>query len=97
MTRYWKITVVRGHCGHGVYDGLLTFYFEAANLLEATDRAMKMPGVKHSVLPRAACEIGLTEYLEGRKESAYCRDGMEQVSGKAQRRERLRGKNPKKR
>lgn len=87
--RYWKITVIRGHCG-GVrnYNHSLTFYFEASSLLEASDKARQQPGVKHTLMPQSACEISYEEYCEGRQESAYYRNGMSLVSRKTERKYR---------
>ena len=77
--RYWKITMVRGHAGKGNFNNLITFYFIAKNIMEAITMAKKMPGVKHRLPPRVACEISYEEYCAGRVESAYCRDGMEML------------------
>lgn len=86
MKHYYKIVVVRGHSGRGNHNNLLTFYFEAQTLLEASDMARRQPGVKHTMLPRSAREVSYEEYLEGMQESAYERGGISLVSRKIERR-----------
>lgn len=83
--RYWKVSVTRGHMGTGKNHGILTFFFKANNALEASDRALRMPGVKHSGhAPLSVKEISVTEYTQGRKVSAYDRAPMisSKISGR---------------
>lgn len=85
--RYWKVTVVRGHMGYGNNNGMLTFYVIAPDIWEASRKALWKPGVKHrGRIPSTAREITREEYLEGRKESAYNRNGMYLMNRKNERR-----------
>lgn len=72
VTRYYLITCQRGHCGTGRSTDI-TFAFAAANLLEAMDKARKMPSVKHTRMILQGKEITRTEYTEYRRVSAYDR------------------------
>ena len=79
--KYYKVTVERGHMGMG--NSLETvFYFKAQNAYHAMCLARKMPSVKHSKVPLKTVEITEEEYREGRKVSAYHRDGQEVFMGK---------------
>lgn len=72
MKRYFKVTCVRGHAGTG-HSTDITFVFEAANLLEATKQARRMPSVKHSRGILCGCEIDAETYELYRARSAYAR------------------------
>lgn len=74
--KYYAVTMVRGHQGTKIHDGLITFYYKAENLFQAINRAKKQPGVKHSRCPVAAREVSYEEYLENIKVSAYERAGV---------------------
>lgn len=68
--KYYLITCVRGHCGRG-RTSEISFAMMAANLLEATDKARRMPSVKHSRGVLAGKEITEAEYYAYRNISAY--------------------------
>lgn len=72
MKRYFMVTCMRGHCGMG-HGMEITFAFEAKNLLDAMDRAKKMPAVKHTRMICSGKEITEMEYNEYRRTSAYKR------------------------
>lgn len=70
--KFFKIRCTRGHMGTGrTVD--ITFAIAAHNLLEAQDKAKRMPSVKHSRGILYGKEITYTEYMEFRKVSAYDR------------------------
>lgn len=71
--RYFKVTIQRGHMGTGYSHGVLTFYYQARNLLEAMDKAKRQGGVKHGRLPLNACECSREEYEANIHTSAYKR------------------------
>ena len=60
----------RGHCGTG-HSTEIKFAIRANNLLEACDKARKMPSVKHTRLALYGKEISEQEYNEYRQISAY--------------------------
>ena len=68
--KYYKVTCYRGHCGIG-RSTEITFAFEAHNLLEAMDKAKRMPSVKHTRAILQGKEITRKEYVEYRSISAY--------------------------
>lgn len=70
MKRYWMIMCHRGHCGNG-HSTEIKFAIEANNLLDAMDKARRMPSVKHTRMAIYGKEITEAEYLEYRKVSAY--------------------------
>lgn len=70
--KYYMVTCHRGHCGTG-HSVEIKFALKARNLLEASDKAKRMPGVKHTKGILIGHEITETEYLEYRKKSAYLR------------------------
>ena len=70
--RYFEIVCHRGHCGTG-HSTEIKFVFEANNLLEACDKARKMPSVKHTKMVIFGKEITQQEYNNLRKVSAYKR------------------------
>lgn len=72
MKRYYLITCMRGHCGMG-HGTEITFAFEAKNLLEAMDKAKRMPAVKHTRMICSGKEIDKEEYNRYRQISAYKR------------------------
>lgn len=74
--KYYAVTMVRGHQGTKVNEGLITFYYKAENLFQAINRAKKQPGVKHSRCPESARECTREEYEENIKISAYERAGV---------------------
>lgn len=70
--RYFLITCHRGHCGVG-RSTEITFAIAARNLLEAMDKAKRMPSVKHTRMIIQGKEISGAEYDGYRKVSAYDR------------------------
>lgn len=68
--KYYLITCQRGHCGSGHHTEI-TFAFKAANLLDAQDKARKMPSVKHTRGILYGREITEAEYKLYREKSAY--------------------------
>lgn len=68
--KYYLITCHRGHCGSN-RSTEITFAFKAANLLEAQDRAKRMPSVKHTRGILYGREITEAEYIAYREKSAY--------------------------
>lgn len=73
--RYYKVSVLRGHVGYGSYVPI-TFFISAKNALDASEKAKSMSGVKHSRPIMSCVPITATEYMEGRKISAYERCGL---------------------
>lgn len=79
--KFYRVTVERGHMGVG--NSLETvFYFKAASAYDAMCLAQNMPSVKHKRVPLKTEEITAEEYYEGRKTSAYHRDGQEVFKSK---------------
>lgn len=72
MKRYFMVVCHRGHCGTG-HSTEIKFAIEAKNLLEACDRARKMPSVKHTRIAIHGYEVTEEEYKNYRKISAYDR------------------------
>lgn len=70
--KYYLITCMQGHQGRGRYREI-TFAMMARNLIEAQDKAKKMPSVKHTRGILMGREITEEEYYERRKISAYDR------------------------
>ena len=70
--KYFEIVCHRGHCGTG-HSTEIKFVFEANNLLEACDKARRMPSVKHTRMVIFGKEITQQEYNNFRKVSAYKR------------------------
>ena len=68
--RYYFVMCRRGHCGRGRYIEI-GFAFQANNMIEAMDRAKKMPAVQHTKGILEAREITVEEYKEYRQVSAY--------------------------
>ena len=74
-TKYYKVTCHRAHQGRG-RSIPISFYIIAENVLHASRIAQRMPGVKHSKTIMSCVPISVEEYLEGRKLSAYHRQGI---------------------
>lgn len=68
--KYFLITCPRGHIGTGRTTEI-TFAMMAENLLEAIDKARKMPSVKHSRMVLNGREVSKEKYDDFRKISAY--------------------------
>ncbi len=72
--KFFMIVCHRGHCGCG-NSTEIKFAIAARNLLEAMDKARKMPSVKHTRLALYGKEITYEEYTSYRQVSAYKRFG----------------------
>lgn len=72
MLKYFMIICHRGHCGCG-HSTEIKFAICAKNLLDACDKAKRMPSVKHTRMAIYGREITEQEYHEYRKISAYQR------------------------
>ena len=68
--KYFMITCARGHGGSG-HSTEIKFAIAATNLIEACDKARKMPSVKHTRGALYGREIEYTEYIEYTQISAY--------------------------
>lgn len=68
--RYFAVTCRHGHHGARRYEPI-TFAIVAENAMEACDKALQMPGVKHSKPVLACEEISRAMYYEMRQKSAY--------------------------
>lgn len=68
--KFYIITCHRGHCGNG-HSTEIKFAIRASNLLEACDKAKRMPSVKHTRMVIYGKEITEQEYIEYRAISAY--------------------------
>lgn len=81
--KFYMVVCSRGHCGSG-HSTEIKFAIAAANLLDACDRARRMPSVKHTRMAIYGKEITEEEYREYRKVSAY--DRFNQQSARRTRR-----------
>lgn len=70
--KFYMVMCYRGHCGTG-HSTEIKFAIAADNLLEACDKARRMPSVKHTRMAIYGKEINEQEYNEYRKISAYDR------------------------
>ena len=68
--KFYMVMCHRGHCGNG-HSTEIKFAIRAANLLEACDKARRMPSVKHTRMAIYGKEITKQEYNEYRQVSAY--------------------------
>lgn len=68
--KFFMIMCHRGHCGTG-HSTEIKFAIAANNLLDACDKARKMPSVKHTRMAIYGKEITEAEYHEYRQISAY--------------------------
>lgn len=68
--KFFMVTCNRGHCGCG-HSTEIKFAISAATLLEACDKARKMPSVKHTRAIFYGREITEQEYNDYRQVSAY--------------------------
>lgn len=73
--KYYAVTMVRGHQGTKVNNGLITFYYECNDIFTAMNRAKNQPGVKHNRCPVSCREVTREEYLRMSRVSAYKRAG----------------------
>ena len=81
--KFYMVMCSRGHCGTG-HSTEIKFAICAKNLLDAMDKAKRMPSVKHTRMILHGYEITEQEYNEYRERSAYQREG--QYQQRAQRR-----------
>lgn len=77
--KFFMVVCHRGHCGVG-HSTEIKFAIRANNLLEACDRAKRMPSVKHTRMAIFGKEITEEEYNEYRKISAYERYNQHSAS-----------------
>ena len=75
--RYFIVMCHRGHCGTG-HSTEIKFAIKANNLIEACDKAKKMPSVKHTRMAIYGKEITEKEYNEYRQVSAYKKFNQQQ-------------------
>lgn len=68
--KFYMVTCSRGHCGNG-HSTEIKFAIMANNLLDACDKAKRMPSVKHTRMALYGREINEQEYKEYRAISAY--------------------------
>jgi len=83
--KFYMVMCHRGHCGVG-HSTEIKFAIAANNLLDACDKARKMPSVKHTRMAIYGKEITEAEYNEYRKISAYER--FDQQSAKMRKKRR---------
>lgn len=76
--KFYMVMCHRGHCGIG-HSTEIKFAIAANNLLEACDKAKRMPSVKHTRMAIYGKEITESEYNEFRKISAYDRFAMDKA------------------
>lgn len=79
--RYFIVMCHRGHCGTG-HSTEIKFAIKARNLIEACDKAKKMPSVKHTRMAIYGKEITEEEYNEYRQVSAYKKFNQQQYRGR---------------
>lgn len=79
--RYFIVMCHRGHCGCG-HSTEIKFAIKANNLIEACNKARRMPSVKHTRLAIYGKEITEQEYNEFRQVSAYERFNQRQFKGR---------------
>ena len=82
--KFYMVICQRGHCGVG-HSTEIKFAITANNLLEACDRARRMPSVKHTRMMIYGKEITEQEYKEYRQISAYERFNQNQQKAKRRR------------
>lgn len=82
--KYFMVICHRGHCGVG-HSTEIKFAIKASNLLDACDRAKRMPSVKHTRMAIFGKEITEQEYNEYRAISAYDRFNQNQQKAKRRR------------
>ena len=81
---HYMIICHRGHCSTG-HSTEIKFAIRANNLLEACDKARKMPSVKHTRLVIYGKEITEQEYNEYRQISTYERFNQNQQKSRRKR------------
>lgn len=83
--KYFMVMCHRGHRGTG-HSTEIKFAIRANNLLEACDKARRMPSVKHTRMAIYGKEITEQEYNEYRQVSAYERFNQNSISARKTRR-----------
>ena len=83
--KYFMVMCHRGHCGIS-HSTEIKFAIRASNLLEACDKARRMPSVKHTRMAIYGKEITEQEYNEYRQVSAYERFNQNSISARKMRR-----------
>ena len=83
--KFYMVMCHRGHCGVG-HSTEIKFAIAAENLLDACDKARRMPSVKHTRMMIYGKEITEQEYIEYRRVSAYDRFSQESARFKKGRR-----------
>ena len=83
--KFYMVMCHRGHCGVG-HSTEIKFAIAAENLLDACDKARRMPSVKHTRMMIYGKEITEQEYIEYRRVSAYDRFNQESARFKKGRR-----------
>ena len=82
---YYMVMCLRGHCGTK-HSTEIKFAFAAHDLMEACDKARRMPSVKHTRMMVYGKEITEQEYTEYRQISAYERFDQQRASNYKKRR-----------
>lgn len=82
--KFYMVMCHRGHCGVG-HSTEIKFAISANNLLEACDKAKRMPSVKHTRMAIYGKEITEQEYNEYRQVSAYERFNQNQQKARRRR------------
>lgn len=82
--KFYMVMCHRGHCGTG-HSTEIKFAIRANNLLEACDKARRMPSVKHTRIAIYGKEITEQEYNEYRQISAYERFNQNQQKARRRR------------
>lgn len=76
--KFYKVVCYRGHMGTG-HSTEITFAIAARDLLEACDKARRMPSVKHTRMAIYGKEITEEEYNDYRQISAYERYDLQKA------------------
>ena len=76
--KFYKVICHRGHSGIG-HSTEITFVFAARDLLDACDKARRMPSVKHTRMAIYGKEITEEEYNDYRQISAYERYDLQKA------------------
>lgn len=69
--KHYKVVCIMGHRGTGNNNSEIVFCFKAKDIIEAQDRAKKMPAVKHTKGILLAKEITFEEYQILSERNAY--------------------------
>lgn len=69
--KYYKVMCILGHQGRRNHNREIVFGIEARDIIEAQNKARKMPAVKHTKGVLCAVEIDFKAYRELRERNAY--------------------------